>query len=64
MYNPILPVIPENCGLEGIEVNMNSSSVISLDDEDSHVRYYQPPEPGSTSILYNETGKLLRETGV
>ena len=66
MYNPILPNIPEHCGIEGIEVHTNSSSVISLDDDDeeSHVSYYQPPEPGSTSILYNETGKLLRETGV
>ena len=64
MYNPILPAIPEHCGIEGIELHTNSSSVISLDDEDTPLQYYQPPRAGDTSILYNETGRLLQETGV
>ena len=66
MYNPIVPESsPETVGIEGIELHTNSSSVISLDDDrEECVRYYQPPEAGNTSILYNETGRLLQETGV
>ncbi|XP_053380482.1 uncharacterized protein LOC128548896 [Mercenaria mercenaria] len=69
MFNPVTPAEPLLQDMNNNDItslNESSPSVISLDELiEECISYYQPPECGTTSVLLsNESGKILRETGV